>query len=247
MGLITRFQRTIRMTLLCLSVTFSAPCIPLTRVAHSPTIKHEPDPLSASRYITATDFEVMITGSGSIVGPNVGLTAAHVCVPSDNWSPGQWVYQAYDNSGAWQFIVPVVIDFDNDVCLFYFSERAKDWLWISRLPPKIEELVFYTGFPKGVYHPGTTLKFFGYYGGSTERGAIYSLPSAYGSSGSAIYNSNGEVVGMVTMTVEGFGHISLGPELKWIHRAYDLYLENPGSIVLVINGEVTGYSLISKE
>lgn len=247
MHIIQSISRIARISWIALGLLLSVACIPLEGVAESPTIDFKPDPMLSARYITGTNLKTAITGSGTTIGPNHGLTAAHVCVPDQEWTPGEWIYQAYDPSGEWQLIVPVVIDFDHDVCIFYFQNPTKAWILVSEKSPERTEELYYIGYPRGIYHPNTSLKFRGYYAGTTDQGSLYTIPSTHGSSGSAIYNAENEIVSMVSMVVEGFQYITIGPDVQWIRRAIELQKENPESIVIVINGEVTGYSFRAKE
>jgi len=77
--------------------------------------------------------------------------------------------------------------------------------------PKIGEKVYSIEAPMGIRPKGVSLHFEGIYSGCQSRArCFFTIPSESGSSGSLILNSDGEIVGMIQMTIIDFNAVSIG-------------------------------------
>ena len=191
------------------------------------------NPKLAARYAIVTDLSTVVTGSATMIGPNIGLSAAHVCDPNypNIGMPGDWQITLYDVNGNASFAIPVAMDIDNDICIFTTDEPSKHWLGVSKSVDNDVEIMSYA-YPLGIYSKGVALRFTGYYAGinQIENVAIFTIAATYGSSGAAIYTADG-IVGIVSKVTVGFDSIVLGPKLSDIHHLLILHDKYPAGLL----------------
>ena len=89
---------------------------------------------------------------------------------------------------------------------------------LSKKIPEINEPVFYTGYPLGLYAPGIIHRFFGTFSGvePSYGSSVWTFPAVEGSSGSPVYNKNSELIGIISSVAMGFPHIVMGPGIEEI-------------------------------
>ena len=176
-------------------------------------------------------------GSGSIVRHkgkvSFILTAAHVCkVVYDQqissifpfYDPKYFkimfsnVNEIYDITGKKHIAKPLLWNVQYDVCLMVTKRIDQPALSFSIDPPTHGQKIFYLGFPRGL-GGGTFVPIFeGFYVGKkkltwTQRdawAAAFTVPVAPGSSGSAVINHEGGLVGMIHSKYSNFGNLGLG-------------------------------------
>ena len=69
---------------------------------------------------------------------------------------------------------------------------------LAEAGPRPGERVYNLTAPLGIFNPEMVITFEGLFAGYNEKGyALYSLPTKPGSSGSPVFNSAGEVIGMI--------------------------------------------------
>ena len=85
----------------------------------------------------------------------------------------------------------------------------------------------------GIYQPGHVPFFEGYYAGILDGKASYTIPVTGGSSGGGVINSKGEVVGVVSMAIEGFENITLVAKLENIQSLLDAAKKNPDRLTIL--------------
>lgn len=161
-------------------------------------------------------IEQVILGSGSIVyrsksRPNIGyvMTAKHVCDHRDD-RPGK---DDLDTTFiGHQFTVRDQLSRDHkaryyfssskqyvDVCILMI-EDMDDSLAVAELAPvgpTKGDIVYNIAAPGGFLPSGVALTFSGFYSGTDGVVAVYTIPSAGGSSGSPIFNKDGKLVGLL--------------------------------------------------
>jgi hypothetical protein len=203
------------------------------------------DPVESSRFIFTSNMVIVKSGTGFMIGPNTGMTAGHVCVTdiTREYVPGSVANSAYNVHGRFEMIVPVVVDHDNDICIFLTATKADHFLRVSKVRARMNEEVYSNSYPLGIYNQNVSLKFRGYYGGISESGEVYTVPGVKGSSGAAIYNKDNVVVGIMTSTAVDFDNLTLGPSLDAINEAIEQYNSHPLQIVVLFNGDTTVYSV----
>ena len=152
------------------------------------------------------------------------LTADHVCRMSDTEivevrTPGgiaqvvmsqTTVLRTIDYYGNIRIAQFYSSDEENDVCLIRTRGTWGKPVPIAESLPEIGEKVYNVAAPLGVFSPGMVPMFEGSYSGhdSSQR-HYYSLPARPGSSGSAIINSRGEVVGVLHSAFRGLEHMAI--------------------------------------
>jgi len=194
----------------------------------------------------STGEEVTIsTASGVVFEKNgntmYGLTAAHWCVTIDD--PEFSIFSGlmgYDNLDVAKNAIKLKADFfglshdirildmdiDNDICLFeleskYASQAKK--IKIATVYPKIGEKVHTISAPFGIKGPSIRLHFEGYFSGCVDDSieCFYTLPGTFGSSGSGILNKDGELIGVLTISVRHFNNVTGGAKLEDIKAIID--------------------------
>ena len=145
------------------------------------------------------------------------LTAAHVCV-ANNAILGTQEIKGYDarftliDRYSRQHIGKVVkIDPSIDTCLIYAEELSSPALRVATKKPEYGEKVYNIAAPLSIIFRNMVLVFEGLYSGEIGRKAYYTLPAIFGSSGSPILNSNGELIGLLHSVHSEFHHVSLSP------------------------------------
>jgi len=225
---------------------FSCPCVKFSNTLEDPLDINVHDPIGAARYVIGSDMNTIINGSASMIGPWTGMSAAHVCHPEMDGSfvPGHWMFQAIDVFGNISLMMPVYIDIDHDICIWISSRPSSSWLAIAPSEVKLNEKIYAIAYPLGVYSPGVSLRFEGYYGGITESEEnIYTMPATHGSSGGLIFNSKNEIVGIISKAIVGFESLTLGPQHLWIIQDIYGYNQQIADIIVIFEGKVYEYSI----
>ena len=99
--------------------------------------------------------------------------------------------------------------------------------------PNIGDKVYLGAYPLGVYNPGHVPFFEGYFAGILEGRASYTIPVTGGASGGGIVNKNGEVVGVVSLAIEGFENITLVPKLENVQTLLDAAKLHPERLTII--------------
>jgi hypothetical protein len=176
-----------------------------------------------------------ISGSAIIVEKNENwswaVSAGHVCYPevADNfimWTD-IWMSMAFNFHGEYEPIFMVALDQVNDVCIFRVPMTNLPAVPIAEKMPNIGEKVFLGAYPLGVYNPGHVPFFEGYYAGILEGRASYTIPVTGGASGGGVVNKDGELVGIISLAIEGFENITLVPKLENVQTLLDVAKKNP--------------------
>lgn len=177
---------------------------------------------------------LILTGSGAFIQGSQDssyiLTAAHVCEPNlgirfdlymskNNLTEDDLQMYAVNIKEKMFKVETVVSDHKNDICVMKTDrKKSKHELKVSKTAPERSRMYYNMSAPLGIFQKDTVLLFDGLYAGRLHLDGrsdfdTYTIPSAGGSSGSPILDSNGEVVGLVSMGPHSFKHITLSP--KW--------------------------------
>ena len=102
----------------------------------------------------------------------------------------------------------------NDVCLIRTRGQWGRPVAIADSLPAVGERVINVAAPMGIFNPGMVPMFEGQYlGNDYAQRHFYSLPARPGSSGSAIMNTRGEIVGVLHSAFRGLEHMSIAASL----------------------------------
>ena len=171
-------------------------------------------------------FQSSGTGFGIAYHENstIVMTAGHVCEPLSDKTGFETKFSVVTIEGLEIPANPIAVSKTQDLCLV----KIKKILPIAKIAkesPDNGDKIKYSGYPLGVFIPGTLHHFDGYMGGiDAEGNHLYNIPTVGGSSGSPIYNENGEVVAIISAVMTDFEHITFGVGLHNIL----LFLEENG-------------------
>jgi S1-C subfamily serine protease len=173
-------------------------------------------------------FSFTITGSASVIGHDVGrdssyvLTAYHVCDDFNQRYLALGVPIPVPHTLVMRYTPTVVMtdyfgndydadlirgDEDNDLCLLESGSLMEHVapIRVASEPPLPGDPIFNIASPHGISRPGAVLSYEGYHAGIIPGGSIIednhylnAIPTAPGSSGSAILNSRGELISVVS-------------------------------------------------
>lgn len=157
------------------------------------------------------------------------LTANHFCEnpPVTNESP-VGIKKIILKIGNTSRDASVVLgDQKNDICLLQ-ALKSKDEnfkkIKIAKKMPDIGDKVLNVAAPNGMASPHTKLVFDGFFGGCEDDVCIFTIPATFGSSGSAIYNLDGELISLIVAAPITFENAALGPnarKIKLVLEAFD--------------------------
>ena len=171
---------------------------------------------------TSNEYPIIFKGSGALIGSsaknNYVLTANHLCNPKlpeflQVYELNKILY-VIDVSGE-IYHGKVVSNSDmNDLCLIEFEgDVTTAPLKVSPEPAVYDDKVFAYAAPTGFFAPYVVPLFEGRYAGDVvEYGQVssaYTIPATGGSSGAAILNGDGEIVGVIHSSLVDFQHIIL--------------------------------------
>lgn len=164
-------------------------------------------------------------GSGILIyhkGKKFVLTAAHVCtIPKMELAEynGFKFSLKMEESISLQFhgknrsVTEIIaIDNQNDLCLLAAPKNAKKIkpVYLASEPPGIGEKIYNISAPLAIHGPNMALMFDGYFSGVIGRFYYYTVPAKPGASGSAILNSNYQIVGTVNIAATKFENLAIG-------------------------------------
>tara|TARA_R110001583_G_scaffold88575_5_gene229517 strand:- start:1764 stop:2615 length:852 start_codon:yes stop_codon:yes gene_type:complete len=181
--------------------------------------------------------QLYTTASGIAIGNTKNklkiLTAAHWCYENfedilynldkgegDNEYFEPFFYYEADYYGLSYKAKIIDIELSSDLCMLSietsFANQAKE-IKVAKHNPNIGDSVYAIAAPQSVTSHKTRFHFHGSFAGCDESMidmpfCFYSLPAAPGSSGSGIFNANGDLIGILSISIQGFENISGGPK-----------------------------------
>lgn len=110
---------------------------------------------------------------------------------------------------------------DFDLCLLKIEGKYESESKISKRIPKIGDLIYNIAIPEGIQFKDTLPIFTGIYSGTYESddsnySYLLSIPASQGSSGSPVFNSNGEIIGIIYAAFKNFSHLSIASTLDQV-------------------------------
>ena len=185
--------------------------------------------------------EDQMSGTAVIVESNEeeswAISAGHVCYPEPNdqlvmWND-VWLLMGFSIDGDYEPVFMVGLDQKNDVCVFRIPMGGLPSVPLAKKMPNIGEKVWLGAYPLGVYNPGHVPFFEGYYAGILDGRASYTIPVTGGASGGGVVNEKGELLGVVSMALEGFENITLVSKLENVQTLLDVAKKNPERLTII--------------
>jgi S1-C subfamily serine protease len=147
----------------------------------------------------------------------------------------------FDNVGGEHVGKVIGLNVNRDLCILTVQNTNLPVSILADDYPMRGDRIFNLAAPMGIWEVGTTHRFDGYYAGPTACDPIdiqtyhciegeklwssFSLAAATGSSGSPIYNWNGELIGIVVKVTRDFSHIVYAVRLEDIKLLLNEVLE----------------------
>jgi S1-C subfamily serine protease len=191
-------------------LVFCASCGCVT-VGENIAMKNAPRTSFVKIEILTEDY--ISTGSGVIVNhideKTLVLTAGHIC--KDN-TVAMRVLDHYEKEYE---IITFIRSNEDDLCILVTDFIAWPAIEVSDSQPEIGDKVYNIAAPMGIHAPNMSLSFEGHYQGQItlkeEKHAldIHSITGMGGSSGSPIFDSKWQIIGIVSHGVVGFQHIMM--------------------------------------
>jgi len=166
------------------------------------------------------------TGSGVIVasakGISWGITAGHVCKPRGTTIISSNLRVASYSGAVLKARIVQVME-EVDVCVFMVEGASIPPAILSGDAPSVGDSAFSLASPLGIRSPRMVLKLDGTFCGKKRDTIVsgptgihrfplldaYTIPATSGSSGGGVFNSKGELVGMIILARVGFENFSL--------------------------------------
>lgn len=187
------------------------------------------------------EMGISMVGSGFITATDGvsswGITAGHLCAEpphplttsegahikgSSKIQVNMWGGASYEAKIIQ--ILPLI-----DMCVLEIRAPLKP-ARLASSAPRPGERVYTLAAPFGSYSSTMIPTFEGFYSGILGTGlrtqAVYTIPARPGSSGSAIFNSRGHVVGMTSMALVNFENMCLSPPFEAVHAVIQATIEH---------------------
>ena len=187
-------------------------------------------------------FEFTSVGSGMLIdykdGISTILTADHVCNPPplDHWYGlvgRQNIEKTVSITSYYGNIVEaevVLNDTEYDLCLVRAEVYWTIPVNISSVPPRVGEKIYNVASPTGFFYPGMVPILEGRYSGDLgypqDYDSVYSVYTRRGSSGSAVLNSHGEIIGIIHSAIGDLSHVGIAStwqELNDFMLTYEVF------------------------
>lgn len=188
--------------------------------------------------VSRTERERPNMASGVVIDENRIITAGHVCMSMVTTGTQVKLFELLELNGDGKpkgsiTLSTEAIDFHgkrhaveiltmspiSDLCVLSAPTISVDAVPIASQMPTQGSRIYNIAAPHGMFAPGMSLIFEGYYAGDDWDGDTwFTFPAAPGSSGSPIFNENGELIGIVTMASEEFEHIAIGSDVKRVRK-----------------------------
>jgi len=185
--------------------------------------------------------EQAVSGTAIVVESNDkwswAISAGHVCYPEteDNYVmlADAWMMFGFNFQGEYEPIFMVALDQVNDICIFRIPLTNLPSVPLADKMPAVGEKVWLGAFPLGVYNPGHVPFFEGYFAGILDGRASYTIPVTGGASGGGVVNKDGELLGVVSMAIEGFENITLVSKLENVQSMLDVAKRHPERLTII--------------
>lgn len=164
---------------------------------------------------------------------SLALTAAHVCSSKTELSLQSQGYKI-DNLRATTIdnkkynTTTINIEPKQDICLLYIKElKNNSYVLLASESPLPGDKVINIAAPLGIFDGQMIPIIEGRFNGVSNNRAYYTLPATFGSSGSMILNTRGELVGILNSMIVRFPIISISNSFSDLKKYYsDIVMHN---------------------
>jgi S1-C subfamily serine protease len=185
--------------------------------------------------VSASSSGIFVARSEIDKGVNYVLTAGHSC------SSGTFK-DRFDSPGVTLAILGhditvstyygkkypatiIKIEKQYDMCLLHVHgiTRQPRPAKIAESSPERGSLSYNLAAPLGIFYPKMVMTMRGYFSGYNETGyALYTIPTKPGSSGSAVFNRTGEIIGLIFAGYHGIENVAITSP----HAALKIFVKN---------------------
>jgi len=167
---------------------------------------------------SASGFIVKNDEHGSYI-----VTAAHVCDDSElkaflrkikNAEILKKKFEIIDIDKIRYNFAALTYNLEIDVCIGYSYSITKPPVKLSSSVPLEGDVVYNLAAPLGLFDENLIPIMHGHFIGLSDGRALYAVPAVGGSSGSPLFNSNGELIGLIHSVYARFPFITLSPTHK---------------------------------
>ena len=159
---------------------------------------------------TRLEIEAAVTGTGVTIMSSktddisVVLTAGHLCVIPMDPLVSESKIMVFNRGGDFTYAKIKAISNDFDLCILEVPTPLPA-AGISLKTPESGDKIYYSGYPTGFYVPNVINHFEGYMAGTDPSGDhLYNVPATGGASGSPVYNSKGQITGIISAVMIDF-------------------------------------------
>jgi len=171
----------------------------------------------------ASNILPVASASGVILSSSTShifvLTANHFCESSDiEKMMGELKIRIFIGESSRMASI-VTSSKKADLCLLEslrFKGEKYTQTKIAKSMPLIGEELYNVAAPDGMASPNTRLMFSGNFAGCEILNCVFTVPATFGSSGSAVYNKEGELVSLLVAAAVNFENVSMGPHVDTI-------------------------------
>ena len=174
--------------------------------------------------------DISTRGSGIVIGTTENqnaavLTANHVCNPAPFLS-SLWNTSAEKNITITDFhgntytATILLTNMRDDLCLLEVEGFVAPGVRLANEEVFIGEKVYNVASPMAFFSPGMVPLLDGYYSGdvysSSGIDSVYTVPAQAGSSGSAVLNKDGEIIGVIHSALSNYEHVAICSTLEQV-------------------------------
>lgn len=111
---------------------------------------------------------------------------------------------------------------ESDLCLIEVEGNYKNTSNIAKRKPKIGDVIYNIAVPQGIQFKNSLPIFTGIFSGkyqteNQEESYLLSIPASQGSSGSPVFNQEGEIIGIIYAAFKSFSHLSISSTLDQVN------------------------------
>jgi S1-C subfamily serine protease len=178
---------------------------------------------------------ILWSGSGTIIDISKQggyiLTAAHICLKearNTNESPATRMLNAmirrkpyieilnFAGDSTRAFVIAYSKEID--ACILYSHGLTGKASKLAEYLPQYGDEAYTLAAARGTYAPGVVPLFSGTFSGGLQGYYLFAIPIKGGSSGAAVFNKKGEIIGMLITKYNDFDYLGFSPTLQELYR-----------------------------